>query len=566
MIRQFTRWGLAVALAIATTATAAETAPDVNRARGRQGMVVSVSADASDAGVQILQEGGNAVDAAIATAFALAVTFPSAGNIGGGGFMLYVPVGGSPPAFVNFREVAPGAATRDMFVDPAQRTPHRHVGVPGTVRGLALAHEKFGSLPWERLVAPAVRLAREGFQLDAYNARTINALLQDSDLQRFAELHRVFGRPDGKPWQVGDRLVQPDLAASLERIASQGADGFYLGPTAELLVNEMRLGGGLISADDLKNYQAELRTPIQGKYRGYTIVSSPPPSSGGTILIEMLNILENFDLASRPRYSAENTHLLVEAMRRAYRDRAANLGDPNFVSIPSQLTSKEHARQWAATIDRLRATRSRDLAEDIPIAGESDHTTHFSVVDSKRNCVSLTYTLQASYGSRVVVRGGGFLLNDEMTDFNPVPGVTNTRGQIGTLPNQIAPGKRMLSSMTPTVVLHEGKPVLVTGSPGGRTIINTVLNVVLNVIDFKMEVGEAVDAPRIHHQWFPDVVRYEAALDRSEPALIERLQAMGHEVGRVGKQGDAHSIYIDWKTGELVGAADRRASGKAAGY
>jgi gamma-glutamyltranspeptidase/glutathione hydrolase len=527
------------------------------------GCVVSVSAPASDAGVAILKQGGNAIDSAVATAFALAVTHPAAGNIGGGGYLLYAPAQGKPLVF-DFREVASAAAERDMFVDPKQRTPHRRVGVPGTVRGLALAHAKAGKLKWIQLVRPAIALAEEGFLLDKSTAESLNELLKSSDPKPFAELHRVYGRADGKPWRAGDRLVQPDLAKTLKRIAEQGSDGFYLGETAELIAAEMQRGGGLVTTKDLAAYSALVREPLVGTYRGHEIFAVPPSSSGGTTLIEMLNILECFQLEPR-RDAPQNIHLMVEAMKRAYRDRAAYLGDPEANDLPTFQRSKAHAKKLATSITD-QATPSRDLAGDIPIKEESDHTTHFSVVDKDRNAVSLTYTLENSYGSRVVVPGAGFILNDEMNDFNWLPGVTDTQGRIGTDANLVRPGRRMLSSMCPTIVKREGKVLLVTGSPGGRTIINTVLGVVTNVIDFKMEVRAAVDAPRLHHAWYPDAIRMEPAWKEQSPELAGALRKRGHKFDAPQRQGDAHTIWIDPQSGELVGAADRRIQGHASGY
>lgn len=547
---------------------AADSPPEITTGdlvRCRTGAVVSVNRDASVAGAAALHNGGNAVDAAVATAFALAVTHPAAGNIGGGGYMIVASPQGKPIAY-DFREVAPAASTKEMFVDPKARTPHRRVGVPGTVRGLALAHHRFGKLPWRELVLPAVALARDGFDLDASTAKSLAELLADSDKTQFAELHRVYGKPDGSAWQAGDRLQLPDLARTLERIALEGPDAFYLGETASQIAAEMRRGGGLITREDLAAYRPVVREPVIGTYRGHTIIGAPPSSSGGSVLIEMLNILENFDLRSHDRGSAENLHLMIEAARRAYRDRAAHLADPDHAKIPAHLLDKAYAKKLADGIDLVQATPSQALAGDIEITDESEQTTHFSVVDGDRMAVSLTYTLENSYGSRVVVSGGGFLLNDEMNDFNWLPGVTNTTGRIGTEPNQVAPGKRMLSSMCPTLVLREGKPLLITGSPGGRTIINTVLGVVVNVIDFEMDIRRAVDAPRLHHQWLPDHVRVEQELLKQHPNAIERLQEMGHAIKGPARQGDAHSIWIDPVSGEIVAAADKRISGAAAGY
>ena len=529
-------------------------------APARSGMVVSVSGPASDVGADILGRGGNAVDASIATAFALAVTWPEAGNLGGGGYMLVHPATGEPTSF-DFRETAPKAATRDMFVDPKARTPHRRVGVPGTVAGLALAHRKLGKLPWKDLVAPAVRLA-EGFELDAACARSLNHVLKTSTGPEFAELRRVFGNPAKRAWKAGDRLVQPDLAKTLSQIAEHGPDGFYAGPVAELLAAEMSRTDGLVTKEDLAEYRPLERRPMHGTYRGHDIYCMPPSSSGGITLLESLNLLENFDLRKESRWSVRTVHLLAEATRRAYRDRARFLGDPAFVQIPDNLIDKAYAKKLAAGIDERRATPSADLAGDIKLSAEGEHTTHFSVVDAQGAAVSVTYTLENAFGGKVVVPGAGFLLNDEMNDFNWLPGVTDATGRIGTPANEIAPGKRMLSSMCPTIVTRNGKPLLVTGSPGGRTIINTVLCVVVNVIDFDMNPRDAVDAPRMYQPWFPDRLRLESAAFEKNADLRAGLERLGHRVDAVDRQGDAHTIWIDPKTGVPVGAADRRIGGK----
>jgi gamma-glutamyltranspeptidase/glutathione hydrolase len=528
----------------------------------RHGMVVSVSAPASQVGCDMLRRGGNAVDAAVATAFALAVTYPQAGNIGGGGFMVVHPGGKTEPVVIEYRETAPAAATRTMFSAKDSWYGHKVVGVPGTVRGLALAHQRFGKLPWKDLVQPAVRLADDGFLLDDAVASSLNGILGAAD--DFPELRRVFGKGSGAAgWHAGDRLVQKDLAATLRLIAEEGPDPFYKGAIADKIAAEMNAGGGLVTRADLEGYHANVRAPAHGTYRGYDVYAPPPPSSGGTCLVEMLDILENFDLHKQGRWSPETLHLMTESMRRAYCDRARYLGDTDFVKVPAQLTRKEYARKLAGQIDRANATPSEELAKDIPLAREGDSTTHFSVIDKDGMAVANTYTLERSYGSRVVVKGAGFLLNDEMIDFNWRPGVTDREGAIGTEPNQIAPGKRMLSSQAPTIVARDGKAVLVTGSPGSRTIINTVLCVTINVIDFDMDIRAAVDAPRLHHQWFPDVVRFEGV--DAYPAAVEQLKKMGHKVAGI-KQGDAHSIWIDPKTGVYYGAADHRISGKAVGY
>lgn len=528
----------------------------------KHGLVVSVSPEASEAGFGILKRGGNAVDAAVATAFALAVTHPAAGNIGGGGFMLVHPAAGKgPPTVIEYRETAPGTATKEMFVNDSRHFGCKVVGVPGTVRGLEMAFAKYGSkaVAWKDVVAPAIALAEKGFALEAWTVKSLNEYVRDS--ADFPEFCRVFGKDGG--WRVGDRLVQPDLAKSLRYIADRGADAFYSGPIADSIVAEMQAGGGLISKADLADYKAVERVPIHGTYRGYDVYAPPPPSGGGIVLVEMLNVLENFDMPRRGRFAPETLHLMAEAMRRAYCDRARYLGDPAFTRIPDHLTSKEYAKQLAGSIDPARATPSESLAKDLPIlSGEGNDTTHFSVIDKDGMAVSNTYTLEHLYGSKVVVRGCGFLLNNEMMDFNHKPGVTNRAGRIGTDPNLVVPGKRMLSSQTPTVVAKGGKPYLITGSPGGRTITNTVLCVLVNVLDYKMGVREAVDSPRMHHQWFPDQLRIEPNLDA---VAVEGLRKLGHKVG-TGRQGDAHTILIDPVTGTYYGADDRRIMGSASGY
>jgi len=526
---------------------------------GKRGMVVCVSPEAADVGVAILKQGGNAVDAAVAVALAEAVTYPAAGNIGGGGFMLVYPPGGDPTVF-EYRETAPAAVNRDTFAKTTDWHDHKAVGVPGTLRGLELAHKKFGKLPWKDLVAPAIRLADEGLTLDAPMVKSLNEVLKKAKNEEF---RRLFGKDAGKtPWQVGDRLVQKDLAQTLRRIADVGAAAFYSGELADLLVAEMKAGGGCVTKEDLAAYQAKERKPIRGTYRGYDVYGPPPPSSGGIALVEILNILETFDLRKTGAGSAETRHLMAEAMRRAFVDRAKYLGDPDFVRIPEFLTVKEYAKKLAATISLDRATPSASLADGITLSSESGDTTHFSIIDANGMAVSNTYTLEDSYGSRVAVRGAGYILNNEMGDFNSRPGVTTAKGRIGTESNLVAPGKRMLSSQAPTIVAKGGQPVLITGSPGGRTIINTVACVVTNVIDFEMDIQAAVDAPRQHHQWFPD----ELKLEDKNPDLRKKLEGFGHKVATEPKQGDAHSIWIDPKTGVYRGAADKRINGKAAGY
>jgi len=521
------------------------------------GLVVSVSPPASAVGTAMLQRGGNAVDAAVAVAFALQVTWPSAGNIGGGGFMMVAPPRGKPVC-IEYRETAPSAATPTMFKLGERRFGHKLVGVPGTVRGLARAHEQFGKLQWGEVVLPSVRLAEDGFALNAALVRSLNSALRNG--ADFPEFARVYGKPGGGTWRAGDRLVQPDLGRTLRSLVDQGADAFYRGAIADQIVAEMKSSqAGLISKADLANYRAKLRTPIHGTYRGHDLYTPPPPSSGGVALVQMLNLLETFDLRRRERWSAETMHLLIETMRRAFLDRARHLGDADFVELPKHLTTKEYARKLAASIDPHRATRSATLAKDIPLVDEPGETTHFSVIDREGMAVANTYTLEGGFGSKVVVRGAGFLLNNEMGDFNWQPGHTDTRGNIGTPANLIAPGKRMLSSMTPTLVLRDGQVVLVTGSPGGRTIINTVLQVVLNLIEFGMTGPEAVAAPRLHHQWLPDRVTFEAVEQPEFANRLQRLRAMGHTLNTSETtQGDAHTIWRDPKTKRYVGIVDQR--------
>jgi gamma-glutamyltranspeptidase/glutathione hydrolase len=532
------------------------------------GMVVSESDLASEIGAQVLRDGGNAVDAAVATAFALAVTLPQAGNIGGGGFMIYRPHEGDPVA-VDFREMAPAAAHPRMWLDEngeydraRHKESHAAAGVPGTVAGLHLAWKEFGSLPWRRLLQPAVRLAGEGFVVSDGLAESLEGALEK--MRPYPASIAQFTK-DGKPYRRGDRLRQKELARSLARIAGNGPAGFYEGRTAELIVAEMQAGGGIMTLEDLAAYRAELREPVRGSYRGYEIIGMPPPSSGGTAVVQMLNILEAYDLAEAGAGSARNLHLMAESMRRAFADRARYLGDPDFnPEMPiARLTSKPYAEELRAGIDPQRASVSSPDSFSWP--AESPETTHFSVVDAERNAVSLTYTLEQSYGAGIVVTGAGFLLNNEMGDFNPAPGMTTERGHIGTEPNLAEPRKRMLSSMSPTVVARDGKLFMVTGSPGGRTIINTVLQTILNVVDHDMNAQEAVDAGRIHHQWLPDRLMYER--QGFSPDTLALLSGWGHELDERARQGYAQVIVVNHDDGRLEGGVDRRApDGAAAGH
>ena len=525
-----------------------------------RGVVVCVSPLAAEVGAAVLGRGGNAVDAAVATAFALAVTWPEAGNVGGGGFMLVQPPGDAAATFIDYREKAPLAAAKDMFAGVIDDTSAVTAGVPGTVRGLEMAHKKHGKLPWKDLVLPAVTLAEGGFVVNAALAKSLNGVLQDKRTTN-AEFRRVYGKAGGKEaWQAGDRLTLPDLGRTLRQVAERGPAAFYTGALADAFDAEMTASAGLITKQDLAAYTAVDRPVTTGTYRGYDIVAASPPSSGGTTLVETLNVLENFDLKAKPRHSAETIHLMSEAMRRSFRDRAAYLGDPDFSQVPAHITSKTHAKTLAATIDLTKATPSASLAGDIPLAPEGPQTTHFSIVDGAGMAVANTFTLENAYGCRVVVRGSGFLLNNEMTDFNHKPGVTDRQGNVGTAPNVVAGGKRMLSSMCPVILRRGGKTVLVTGSPGGRTILNTVTCVVVNVVDYGMDARAAVDDPRHHMQWFPDSISLEDSPDFV--TLSGKLKAMGHAVTK-HRQGDAHTIAIDPKAGTAFGAADKRLDGAA---
>jgi gamma-glutamyltranspeptidase / glutathione hydrolase len=551
----------AVALAAALPA-AAGTQP----ARARRGMVAAQEARASQVGVQALADGGNAVDAAVATAFALAVTHPTAGNVGGGGFLLLRTAGGEAVAY-DFRETAPAGASATMWLEDGRYDARRHhfshlaVGVPGTVAGLHLAWKEHGKLPWKRLVEPAIALARDGFVVTDGLARSLAGVLPE--MRPYPASVAAFTR-SGQPYEMGDVLRQPDLARTLQRIADLGPAGFYEGETAELIEKEMKANGGLITRADLAAYRPQKRVPLRGTYRGYEVITMPPVSSGGTALLQMLNTLEGDDLKAGGWGSAATVHLVAEAMRRAYADRARWQGDPGFNptlgATVERLISKPYAGSLRRTIRADRASPSSPGSFEWP--AESPETTHFSVMDEERNAVSLTYTLEYGYGSRIVVPGAGFLLNNEMGDFNAAPGLTDADGLIGTEPNLAAPGKRMLSSMTPTILAKDGRPFLAVGAMGGRTIINTVLHAILNVVDFGMNIQDALDAPRFHHQWLPDRIAYEPfGLSPDTRAL---LAARGHALFEIEKQGDAQGIVFDAKNDVLEGGADRRDRGGAA--
>ncbi len=573
---------LAVLAALATPASAG-----VQPVHASHAIVVSVHELGSRAGADILRVGGNAVDAAVATGFALAVVYPQAGNLGGGGFML-VRLADGRTHFVDYREKAPAAATANMYLDAqgnvienAGLVGYKAVGVPGSVAGMVYAEKAYGKLTLGQVMAPAIKLARDGYLLAWQDARDF----QDKDLAKFSESRRIFQR-DGNYYKQGEVFRQPELARTLKRIA-QNPDDFYRGAMARELAASMQKGGGLITAEDLAHYEVKEREPVRGTYRGYEIISAPPPSSGGIALIEILNILEGYDLAKAGDGSAASIHLTVEAFRRAFYDRAEFLGDPDFSKIPvAQLIDKKYGAAWRESIDPAHASISKGLkrpaifseleqyASQHPqplVVPEPAHTTHYSVVDSEGNAVAVTTTLNDSFGSRVTAEGLGFLMNDEMDDFAAKPGVPNLFGLIQGPANVIGPGKRPLSAMTPTMVLKDGKLFLVLGSPGGPRIITTVANILMGVVDYGMNIQEAVNAPRFHHQWLPDAVNVEQWFS---PDAIRVLGQIGHKVESGETAGgdwapywsDGECIAVDLKTGERLGASDVRNNGKAVGY
>jgi gamma-glutamyltranspeptidase/glutathione hydrolase len=548
-------------------------------------MVASVHELASRAGVEMLRSGGNAIDAAVATGFALAVVYPQAGNLGGGGFMLFRNADGKTH-FIDFREKAPAAATENMYLDAqgnvikdasvkdASVVGYKSVGVPGTVAGLIYAEKQYGKLSIEKVMAPAIKLARDGFPLAYEDTQDLKT---DKHLSQFPESKRIFLR-DGNYYQPGEILKQPELARTLERLAKD-PDTFYHGAMARELAAAIQKGGGLVTAEDLAAYEVREREPVRGSYRGYDIISAPPPSSGGTALVEILNILEGFDLAKFGNRSADAIHLEAEAFRRAFYDRAEFMGDPDFAKVPvAQLIDKKYAAAWRDSIDLNHASVSKELkrpsfSELERVARspskalrEPQNTTHYSVVDAEGNAVSVTTTLNDYFGSRVTAAGLGFLLNDEMDDFAAKQGVPNSYGLIQGPANAIGPGKRPLSAMTPTIVVKDGKLFLVLGSPGGPRIITIVANILIGVIDFSLDIQEAVNAPRFHHQWLPDEIVVE---DRLSPDTMNVLRSKGHKL-RIdyswGDWGDGECIMIDPKTGERLGASDGRNNGKAVGY
>jgi gamma-glutamyltranspeptidase/glutathione hydrolase len=537
--------------------------------RSVHGMVVATEPRAAEAGLDILKKGGNAVDAAVAVGFVLAVTHPSAGNIGGGGFMLIRLAAGGDVKALDYREMAPAAASETMYQNASGEVSgndstigYRASGVPGTVAGLALALKEYGSMPLSEVIAPAIRLAREGVELSYFESQSLKKSRRL--LERFPESRRVYLR-DGNPYEWGERFIQSDLAGALELIAKNGPREFYEGEIARLIAKDMAANRGTITLGDLKNYRVIERRPIEGEYRGYKIYSMPPPSSGGIALVEMLNMLEPYPLARYGAGSSRTLHLVAEAMKRAFADRAEFLGDADFVRVPSRgLTSRLYAQERRSTIDPYLASEASSLGHGNPAPFEGEQTTHFSVVDAMGNAVANTYTLNGGFGSGVTIPGTGILMNNEMDDFSAKPGAPNAYGLIHGKANAIAPQKRPLSAMTPTIVLKDGKLFMVLGSPGGPTIINTVLQTLLNVIDFRMTAQEAVDAPRIHHQWMPDKLIVER-IGFSEDVL-QALKARGHVVEVREAIGDCQAIMIDPESGVRLGAADPRQDGKAVGY
>ncbi len=530
------------------------------------GMVVAQERIAAEVGQRILALGGNAVDAAVATGFAMAVTYPVAGNIGGGGFMVIHIAGTNDDVAIDYRETGPAAITRDIFLgadgkpdNAKSRDSALSIGVPGSVAGLALALEKYGSgkFTLAQLLHPAIVLARDGIPVTDDVAVTLPMMAPR--LAKWKSSAAIFIRPDGTVLREGDRLIQRDLAATLTAIAEQGPRGFYEGPVADQLAKAIQDAGGIMTADDLKSYQPVLRTPVRGTYRGYDIVSMPLPSSGGTVLVEMLNILEGFPLAELKQGSPASLHLLIEAMKRAYADRARYLGDPAFVDAPVRaMLSKDYAARQRAGIDPAHATSAGDVLNTTPLR-EGSNTTHFSVVDNDGNAVSNTYTLNFPYGVGLVAEGTGVLLNNELDDFTAAPGASNAFGLVGFEANLPGPGKRPLSSMSPTIVLKDGKPVLVTGSPGGSRIISTVLQVTINVLDYRMDVRQAVTAPRLHHQWMPDEVRIEKGFADD---VLAGLRARGHKIEEPMGRTSANSILVT--SDGFVGAPDPRSKGATA--
>ncbi len=528
----------------------------------KNGMVSTQEALATKIGVDILKQGGNAVDAAVAVGYALAVTLPRAGNLGGGGFMLVYLAEQKKAVAIDYREKAPAKAFRDMYLDKdgnvVKHLSRYHglaVGTPGTVMGLESAREKYGTLSRKTLMKPAIKLAKEGFAISSDLENSLNAMKQR--LSIWPNTKKIFYKTDGTAYQTGERLIQSDLAASLQRISDKGTDGFYRGYTAEQIEKSVTEAGGIISQTDLKSYRAVERQPVTGTYRGYQIISMPPPSSGGVHIVQMLNMLENYPMAEMGHNSADSIHIMAETMRRAYADRSLYLGDSDFVNVPVKtLTDKKYASDLIKEINRSRASLSSDISPGKIQPYESNETTHFSIIDKWGNSVSNTYTLNFSYGSGLVAQGTGILLNNEMDDFSAKPGAANGYGLIGGEANAVEANKRPLSSMTPTILLKDNQPYLITGTPGGSRIISTTLQMILNVVDYKMNIAEAAAAVRIHHQWLPDYIRIEKGLSTDTVKLLEKK---GHKIKVQAAMGSTQTIMKS-KNG-LYGASDPRKPG-----
>lgn len=534
----------------------------------KNGMVASQEALASEIGLQILKDGGNAVDAAVAVGFALAVTLPRAGNIGGGGFMMIYDAKTGKTVALDYREKAPLKAHKDMYLgtdgeadSELSRYHGLAVGVPGTVAGLVTALEQFGSMPLDKVMAPAINLAKNGIEVTPGLSDSLNAL--ENRLKKWPSTAKVFFKPDGSAYEVGERLYQPELAKSLKLIASQGKDGFYQGKTAEQIVKAVNDAGGIMSMQDFADYKAIMREPVRGTYRGYEIASMPPPSSGGAHIVQILNILEGYPLKDYGQNSAQTIHLMSEAMQLAYADRAEYLGDSDFIDVPlSGITSKSYAQKLRAKIDPNKATPASQIKPDNPVPYESDETTHFSIIDKYGNAVANTYTLNFSYGTGLVAEGTGILLNNEMDDFSAKPGTANAYGLLGNEANAVAASKRPLSSMSPTIVFKDSKPYIVTGSPGGSRIITTVTQIISNVIDHDMNIAEATNAPRIHDQWMPDEIRIEKALSVD---TVNKLESMGHTISPKATMGSTQSIMVTPK-GKYGATDPRQVDAAVVGY
>jgi gamma-glutamyltranspeptidase/glutathione hydrolase len=542
----------------------------IHPAWAENGMVVAQEEIAAEVGRDILKAGGNAADAGVAVAFALAVTLPRAGNLGGGGFMIVHDAETGETKAIDYREMAPMSADRDMFLDEAgeadtekSRFTGLATGVPGTVAGMQMVLDEYGTMSLAEVLEPAIGLARDGIVVTADLADSLKGL--EDRLKKWPASEAIFFKEGGAFYEPGDRLVQADLAATLQRIADQGPDGFYKGETAQAIVDAVQAAGGRITMEDMAGYKALSRDPVRGTYRGYEIVSMPPPSSGGIHIIQILNTLEGYPIGFLGHNSSETIHLMAEAMKRAYADRSEYLGDPEFYDVPqAQLISKDYAADIRKGISLGRAMPSDQIKPADLTPYESDQTTHYSIVDKDGNAVSNTYTINFSYGSGMVADGTGVLMNNEMDDFAAKPGVMNAYGLIGGDANAVEPGKRPLSSMSPTIVMKDGKVFMVTGSPGGSRIITTVLQIIMNVVDHGMNVAEATVAPRIHHQWLPEVLRVEEGLS---PDTVAALEARGHVVEVMETMGSAQSILVDDEDGLLLGGADTRQTSSAArGY